>query len=73
MELEQIREEDAYNKKKVDSLSSELVLHQTKNQKISRDFDKAHKEVGYSAEKGMILLRTFFLQEYVFIILTSDS
>jgi hypothetical protein len=45
LDLERVREEDTYEKKKVESLSSEIVLHQTKNQQLSRDLEKAQNEV----------------------------
>lgn len=51
LDLDRVREEDTYDKKKVASLSSEIVLHQTKNQQLTKDLQKAHNEV---------LIRNFF-------------
>lgn len=45
LDLERVREEDTYDKKKVESLSSEIVLHQKKNQQLARNFDTAQNEV----------------------------
>lgn len=45
LDLDRVREEDTYDKKKVASLSSEIVLHQTKNQQLTKDLQKAHNEV----------------------------
>lgn len=47
LELNRVREEASYDKKKVDSLSSEIVLHQKKNQQLTRDLDNTQKEVGF--------------------------
>lgn len=45
LELEQSKEEREYEKKKADTLSSDLVMLQTKAQNLTRDLHKAEKEV----------------------------
>lgn len=59
LDLERVKEEDTYGKKKVESLSSEIVLYQTKNQQLTRDLDKAHHEVLY------LLPEKFFTMHHI--------
>lgn len=45
LDLQQVRERESYDKKKVASLSSEIVMHQSKNEHLTRDLEKAQNEV----------------------------